>query len=166
MPPKRRAVTAVESSAKVAATAAPEAQPPPAAAGSGAAKEAPRDLFAGVSFGVLQDPIAGMTRKAFTKLIRDHGGNVMSPSANWRYGLVGTVSSAIPLTTVTDSIEAALPSRWILHSNFILASIAAGELQQEAAHALSPIDPITGLPVIGFRWKVLFRPFSRFRRSR
>lgn len=31
----------------------------------------------------------------------------------------------------------------ILHSNFILASNSAGELQQEA---LSPMDPITGLP--------------------
>ena len=104
-----------------------------------------------------------MRNKAFAKLITDHGGVVPAGKAQSAYAIAGTAlppssealntqhTHAHALLTCVDTPNVATsPTQFVVRSEFILASIAAGKRQV----ALGPRDPVTGLPVIGYAWRV------------
>lgn len=97
MPPKRRAAAVRAETErpkrppKVAASRALEAPPVPAAAPPMPRREdAPADLFEGLVFALLDNTIAGMEKKAFAKLITDHGGVVPTGKGFVRFAISGT----------------------------------------------------------------------------
>lgn len=51
------------------------------------------NLFEGLIFCVHQETVAGLSKKAMTKLIQEYGGQVVPSNRNWSFGLVGTVSA-------------------------------------------------------------------------
>lgn len=91
MPPKRRTAHA-EPSAKAARAPSRKRAPVTAAeaASSTTPIETPVNLFAGMTFALLEQSIGGMTDKEFAKLIRSRGGGVVPASKTWEYGIAGT----------------------------------------------------------------------------
>lgn len=110
MPPKRRAAAAASAatSAKLAALA-PDAPPVPAAAAAAPLQtHATKDLFADLAFTLPEPTIAGMSNKAFAKLITDHGGAKLPNSAP--YVISGTISLCTDTHTCMHDTQTNAPA--------------------------------------------------------